>query len=93
VEDIRSVLEGSSELGGISSQSVVVSINSNGWVVLDNRVSGIVVVVNESRVGSVSTASSNVVGGDIVSDSHDTVAVIVLDAGHIGCRGKSPVEA
>jgi len=52
VEDIRSVLEGSSELGGIGSQSVVVSINSNGWVVLDNRVSGIVVVVNESRVGS-----------------------------------------
>lgn len=52
MEDIRSVLEGSSKLGGIGSQSVVVSIDSNGWVVLDWGVSGVVVVVNEARVGS-----------------------------------------
>jgi len=93
VEHVRSVLEGSSELRGINGKRNIESVLGNIGILGDGGVGSVVGPVNESRVGSVSTASSNVVGGDIVSDSHDTVAVIVLDAGHIGCRGKSPVEA
>lgn len=88
MEDVRSILEGSGELRGISSQcdgliqfgsssslegSVFLGGQSDGGVVLENSVGSIGGEINESE-------SINIGGGDVVSDSEGTVAVIILDA-------------
>jgi len=89
LEDIRSVLEGSSELGGISCQGVVVSVNSNDWVVLDNRVSTVKVVINETRVRSSHGWECRFNCGDVVSDSQ--YALAISDAWQITASWQGPV--
>jgi len=54
VEDVASILEGSSVLSGIQSQLVRLSILRNDLIVGDGRSLGIRRFVDESRVGSVS---------------------------------------
>jgi len=91
VEHVRSVLEGSSELRSINGKRHVESILSNVGILGDRGVGSVVGPINESRVGSVS-AGSKVIGGNVVSHSQDTVAVVIGNARlHAGGRN-SPVE-
>jgi len=92
VEHVRSVLEGSSELRSINGKRHVKSILGNVWVLFDGGVGSVGSPVNESSVGSVSSRSQ-VVGGDVVTDSQHAVAVVVLDAVEVLGNGESPVEA
>jgi hypothetical protein len=89
-KDVRSVLEGSSELRGINGKSEVDSVGKNGGILFDGSIGIVHLPVNEVGVGSVGVGSS-VSGRDVVSHSQDTVAVVSLDARKIGLGGKSPV--
>jgi hypothetical protein len=100
VEHVRSILEGSSELGGIDGQGHHgLSINKGGlrgrssgdsWVLGDGGVVTVHGVIDESSIGSVSVGSQ-ISGGDVVSDSEDTVAVVVSNAREILSEGESPI--
>jgi hypothetical protein len=63
----------------------------NVGILLNRGVGSVGSPINESRIGSVSTGSK-IIGGDVVSDSQHTVAVIVSNAGFFILRRKSPVE-
>jgi hypothetical protein len=91
VEDVRSVLESTSELSGIQSKLVGKTILFDDRVVLDRRGFSILGPVNESLVGSVSIGSK-VIGRNVVSDSENAVAVILLDAFLFVAGRESPVE-
>jgi len=90
VEDKRSVLEGSSELGSVDGERDVESILSNVWVILERRVVGIGSPVNESSVGSIGVGSS-ISSGNVVSHSEDTVAVVRINARLVRACGQGPV--
>jgi hypothetical protein len=92
VEHVRSVLEGSSELRSINGKRDVESILGNVRILLDRGVGSVASPVDESSIGSVSVISK-IVGGNVVSDSQNTVAVVVLDAVQVLGGGESPVEA
>jgi len=91
VEHEGSVLEGSSKLRGINSQSHVGSTCVHCWVLSDGGISGTVGgVVNESSIRSVSVGAQ-VSSGNVVSDSECTIAVVTGNAREILCKRKSPV--
>jgi len=91
VEHVRSILEGSSKLRGINSQSRVLSTGIHGWVLSDWGVGGTIHgVVNESSIWSVSRCSQ-ISSRNVVSNSEGTVAVIVGNAREILGEGESPV--
>jgi len=92
VEDVRSVLEGSSELSGIDGHGHVQTILSLGGILGDGRVGSISGPINESSIWSVSSRSS-IGGGNVVSQSENAVAVIVADATLLSSEGDGPVEA
>jgi len=79
VEDVRSVLEGSSELRSVKGKRNIHSVLSQVGILLDRGVLGIGSPVNEASIRSVSRRSK-ISSGNVVSESEDTVAVIVLDA-------------
>jgi hypothetical protein len=92
-EDVCSVLEGSSVLSGIKSELVRGTILRYDGVVLDRGVSCIGGPVNESGIGSVSVGSQ-IVCGDVVSDSQHAIAVIVGNASEVvRGHGEGPVVA
>jgi hypothetical protein len=91
VEDVRSVLEGSSELSGIKSQLVGGIVLSDNGVILDGRVIGVHGPVNESSIGSVSVGTQ-IVGRDVVSQSDSAVAVVILDAILVLLAGHGDVQ-
>jgi len=91
VEHVGPVLEGSSELRSIDGERNVVTILSDVGILAHRGVGTVVGPINESGIGSVSV-TSKIVGGNVVSDSQYAVAVIVLDALLVLCRGESPVE-
>jgi len=91
VEGVRSVLEGSSELGGIDGQLVDGIVLGNQGIFLDGRVDGVRGPVNESSVGSVGVGS-HIVGGDVVSQTDSTVAVVALDAILVLAGGEGNVD-
>jgi hypothetical protein len=80
VEDIRSVLEGSSELSGILSQLDSDVGLRNSAVLGNNGSFSVVGIVNESSVGSRHGWVSRFDGRNVVSQSQDTVAVIGIQA-------------
>jgi len=92
VEDVRPVLEGSSELSGVESQSHVLSVLRNGGIISNGGVGSVGGPVNKARVWSVSIGSQ-IEGGDVVSQSKNTVAIVVPNARDLRSRGKSPVVA
>jgi len=91
VEDVRSVLEGSSELSCVEGHRHVQTILSKSGVLGNGRVSCIGSPVDEATVWSVSR-SSQIRCGDVVSHSEDTVAVVVSNATLLGSQGDGPVE-
>jgi hypothetical protein len=91
VEDVRSVLEGSSELGGIQGQLVDGIILGYEGVLLDGGVDGVHGPVNESSVGSVGVGA-HIVGGDVVSQSESAVAVVILDAILVLLGGEGDID-
>lgn len=98
VEDVRSVLEGSSELRSIggkleSQSSSSVSLFGDGLGSVSVEDGGVVSVlspVNESSIWSVSVLS-HIGGRDVVSQSENAVAVAILNAGLVLGNGESPV--
>jgi hypothetical protein len=88
---VRSVLEGSSELGGIQGQLVDGIILGNQGILLDGGIDGVHGPVNESSVGSVGVGA-HIVGGDVVSQSDNAVAVVILDAVLILLGGEGDVD-
>jgi len=91
VEGVRSVLEGSSELGGIHGQLMRSTILSNNLVFRDGGVGSVGSPVNESSIGSVSIGS-HISSGDVVSQSESTVAVVLANAFFITTSGESDVD-
>ncbi len=91
VVDVRSVLEGSSELGGIQSQLMRSTILSDDFIVLNRGVISVGSPVNETSIGSVSIGAE-IGGGDVISDSEGTVAVILSNAFLILRGGESDVD-
>jgi len=81
VEHVRSVLEGSSELRSIKSQRNVESILRNIRILLNRGVRSVVCPINESSIRSVSVGTSDIVGGNIVSESHHAIAIVGSNAG------------
>jgi hypothetical protein len=90
VEHERSILEGSSELRGIDGEGHVGTGGFVGGVLHDGRGLSVHVPVNESSIGSVSV-DSQIGGGNVVSDSESTVAVVVSNASKVRRGGESPV--
>ncbi len=86
MEDIGSVLEGSSELSGVHGQLKVSVGVVDDLVIIDRRVSCIVSPVNEVGEWVVSSKDSailhvvHVSSGDIVTDSEDAVAGVIDNA-------------
>jgi len=95
VEDVRSILEGSSELRSISCQFVshiiLVDDGLSSVSVEDGGVFSILGPVNESSIWSIGILS-NIVDGDVVSQSEHAIAVAVLNASLILGNGKRHVE-
>jgi hypothetical protein len=98
VEDVRSVLEGSSELIGVHGHlHDNIGGNVGKHVIVDWRVSSVVLPVNEvgGRVVSIELGSVlcvvNIGGGNVVSQSENTVAVVVINARLLRSSWKSPV--
>lgn len=87
VEDVGSVLEGSSELGGIKSQFVRELVLVGQLIVEHRGVLSVGSPINERGIRSV----AQVVGGNVVSNSEHTVAVITLDALFFLSSWESPV--
>jgi len=79
VEHVRSILKGSSELRSVDGHGEVGTSSLEGWVLGDWRSSSVHVPVDESSVGSVSI-DTQISGGNVVSDSESTVAVVSTDA-------------
>jgi len=92
VENVRSVLEGSSELSGVESHGHVQIILSKSGILSDRRVSFIHGPIDKARIGSVSV-SAQILGGDIVSESEHAVAVVVRNAALLSSEREGPVEA
>jgi len=92
VEHVRSVLEGSSELRGVEGKRNVKSILSDVGILGNRGVGTIVGPVNESRIGSVSVSSSNIVGRNVVSKSQYAIAVVGSNTFLLTLGGESPIE-
>jgi len=90
MEHERSILEGSSELRMINGKSHVGSGSIISGVLHNGGSLSVHAPVNESRIGSVSVGTQ-IGGGDVVSDSESTVAVVVSNASKVGRGGESPV--
>lgn len=91
VEDVRSVLEGSSVLGGVNGKEEVESFNLHDVVLVNRGLGCVALPVNELLVGSVSILSK-ISSGNVVSDSENTVTVVSLDAGFFGFGWDGPVK-
>jgi len=92
VEYVRSILEGSSELSGIKSQSQVQSVLSNSGILMNRGVSSISSPINETTRRIISVGSQ-INSGNIVTESENAVAVVVYDARLLVRCGESPVVA
>lgn len=90
MEHVRSILEGSSELGRVNSQFHSLFVLVHDGIVLNGRRSSIHSPVNESSIGSVSIRTQ-IGDGDVVSDTQDAVAVVVFNARKFLLGRKSPV--
>jgi hypothetical protein len=88
---VRSILEGSSELGSIHSQLVNLTILGNKRILSNRGVSSIHSPVNESSVRSVGIGTQ-IGSGNVVSESENTVAVVLLDARFIVRSGHGNVD-
>jgi len=91
VEDVGSVLEGSSELTGIKGQLVWLSILHEDGIVLNRGGFCVGSCIDESSIGSVSVLTQ-ISGRDVVSQSQDAVARVGLNARLAFLTRKSPVE-
>jgi hypothetical protein len=87
VEDMRSILEGSSVLAGIESELVRSTILLDDRIVLHRGSITVGSPVDEASIGSV-TVRSEIVGGDVVSESKHAVAVVVLNARQVVLSGR-----
>lgn len=93
VEDMRSILEGSSELSGIEGEFQF----SSGNIFIDDGVlsdwRSIVIhgVISKTSIRSGHIWISFFNRGDVVSHSEDAVAVSIVNAVFISTAGKSPV--
>jgi len=92
VIDVRSVLEGSSELRSIQSQLMGSTILSEDLIILDGGVLSVGSPVNESSIGSVSVGTK-IGSRDVVSQSHGTVAVVLANALLVLLSGESNVDS
>jgi hypothetical protein len=93
VEDVRSVLEGSSELSGIEGEF---QFSSGGIFVDDGVLSdrGSIVVqgpVSKSSIWSGHVRETFFNGGDVVSDSENAVAVSISNADFVTVAWEGPV--
>jgi len=82
VEHVRSIFEGSSELRSIDGHGEVGTSGFEGRIGSDGRSNSVHVPVNESS-GWVVSVGTQIGGGNVVSDSESTVAVIVGNAREI----------
>lgn len=90
VEDVRSVLESSSELRGIDSKGVVAILIGDGGVLSDGGIRCVHVPIDKSRGRAVS-GGTQIGGGNVVSDSQSAVAVIGSNARESSSNGHGPV--